>query len=152
MRFVAYLLCSILCACGTTVRDSARNAQLADTGTTVVGLSLGAAELNPLGLASVWVKAVAFDAIKDLPEIEQPHAHASLASFGKAATTNNLCVLFVIVSGGSGSVACILIGITAGAISWETESRKAEEEQFNILCSQERSKNPTLTCTFTRNK
>jgi hypothetical protein len=66
--------------------------QGADLGTTAVGLALGAAEANPLGIGLLGVKVLAYQHIKAAPSIEQPAMWSAFGALGWGAAANNVCV------------------------------------------------------------
>lgn len=85
-------------AAGAQSMDQAGNVALtgvaADLGTTALGLSLGAAEANPLGLALVPLKFIAIahiDQIADQHARREQLAQFTGAQFGAAAA--NICTL-----------------------------------------------------------
>jgi hypothetical protein len=129
-------------------REQARNAAVADGVTTAVGLALGAAEMNPLGpVLAVGMKAVALHYVDKLPDVEQPEAHAMMASVWSGFSANNLCITAAILSGGSFAPACVALGIGWGMKTWkETEN----ERQFWEGCAMLRaySNLPELPCVY----
>ncbi len=98
------LALSLLIATGAHAGDRAAVAgQLADVGSTAVGLALGAAEANPLGILTLGAKAIAYQQIKAAPAVEQPAMWSAYGAFGWGATANNVCVLAAMASGGVAS-------------------------------------------------
>jgi hypothetical protein len=96
------------------LQTAAVTGQVADVGTTAVGLALGAAEANPLGLVALGVKALMYDQIQRAPASEQPALWSIYGAFGWGATANNLCVIAAITTGGIAGALCPLIGLATG--------------------------------------
>jgi hypothetical protein len=105
------------------VQDQAVAAQVADLGTTGVGLMMGAAEANPLGVLTIGMKVVAYQKIKAAPPEEQPRLWSAYGAMGWGAAANNLCVIAAIASGGVGAALCPAIGLVAGFGVWNSECR-----------------------------
>ena len=130
------------------LRQQARNAAVADGVTTAVGLALGAAEMNPLGpVLAVSMKAVALHYVDKLPDVEQPQAHAMMASVWGGFSANNLCITAALLTGGGFAPACVAIGVGWGMKTWkETET----ERQFWEGCAMLRaySQLPELPCVY----
>lgn len=116
-------------------------AQVADVATTGAGLSIGAAEANPLGLALLGVKLAAYQHIKAQPADEQPRLWGMFGAFGWGAAVNNLCV---IASGG----ACWVVGAVAGLFQWQRTEPERLRAQFDAICERERVQNPALQCAW----
>jgi hypothetical protein len=116
-------------------------AHVADVVTTGAGLSLGAAEANPLGLALLGVKLATYQHIKAQPAEEQPRLWGVFGAFGWAAAANNLCV---IASGG----ACLAVGALAGLLQWRNAEPERLQAKFAAVCERERLKNPALQCVW----
>jgi hypothetical protein len=103
------------------IREQARDAQLADVATTAVGLAMGASEANPLGLLLLPLKYVVFqefDAMPPGPERDEAFLHMKAWGYGPAV--NNLCVILVIATGGTGFAACPLLGLGTVAYIYNT--------------------------------
>lgn len=124
----AALLCAAFGTAGAqTARDQARNAGLADTGSTALALGLGAVEMNPLGpVLAVGLKVLVLDRVESLPEEEQAASYAMAASIWGGATANNLCVAAAILTGGGFAPACIMAGVAWGMKTW----RESEDERL----------------------
>ena len=107
-------------------RDQARNAAVADGVTTAVGLALGAAEMNPIGpLLAVTLKPLALNYVDKLPDVQQPEAHAMMASVWSGFSANNLCITAAILTGGSFAPACVALGVGWGMKTWQdTETER----------------------------
>ena len=118
-------------------------------GTTGVGLLLGAAETNPLGLLTLGIKAVAYQKIKDSPPVEQPRLWGMYGAMGWGAAANNLCVIAAIATGGAAAAVCPLIGLGAGMGSWSAGSEERDKATFAVMCEEARIKNPEMVCTYT---
>lgn len=146
------LLASALIALGASgqVVEDAKQQSALDVSSTVIGLTLGATELNPLGLASIAVKYGAHVYVDSLPLEEQPAQAALLGSVSHGAASNNWCIIVAILSGGSFSPVCPLIGLVTGVSYWNRNSKAAQIEAFNIICKNEQLINPALKCTFTK--
>lgn len=130
------------------VQENAVAAQVADLGTTGVGLMMGAAEANPLGVLTIGMKVVAYQKIKAAPPEEQPRLWSAYGAMSWGAAANNLCVIAAIASGGVGAALCPAIGLVAGFGVWNSESEARDRATFAALCEQARSRNPALTCTW----
>lgn len=146
------LLASALLALGAMageVEDAKQQSAL-DVSSTAIGLTLGATELNPLGLASIALKYGAHAYVDSLPPADQPEQAALLGSVSHGAAANNWCIIVAILSGGSFSPVCPLIGLTSGISYWNRNSKAAQIEAFNIICKNEQAINPALECTFIR--
>lgn len=129
-------------------REQARNAAVADGVTTAVGLALGAAEMNPLGpVLAVGMKAVALNYVDQLPDVEQPRAHAMMASVWGGFSANNVCITAALLTGGSFAPACVAVGLGWGMKTWKDSER---ERQFWEGCATLRSyaELPELPCVY----
>jgi hypothetical protein len=146
------LLALGLAACaaahGETLEDRAQIAAVADGATTLAALAMGAVETNPLGLATVVLKAPLLAYIKTLPDDERAHGYAMQSAIWSAAAANNLCVIAAIASGGAFAPACLLVGGAWGYRDW---SMSAEEREFWEICRGWRVTRPEMTCTYRRN-
>lgn len=129
-------------------RQQARNAAVADGVTTAVGIALGAAEMNPLGpVLAVSLKAVALGYVDKLPEVEQPNAHAVMASVWSGFSANNVCITAALLTGGSFAPACVAVGLGWGVKTWKDTER---ERLFWEGCAMLRSyaSLPELPCVY----
>jgi len=131
------------------LRDTATAAQIADVGTTAIGLALGAAEANPLGLLTLGAKAVAHQRISAAPAVEQPRLWGLYGAFGWGAAANNLCVIGTVASGGSLAPVCPLLGLVVGKAAWDSSSAQREEDTFAAICADAKASNPALYCAYT---
>jgi len=132
------------------LRDTATAAQLADVGTTAIGLALGAAEANPLGLALLPIKYGAMryaDGIAD--PLERSEAHRALSATGWGPAVNNVCVIAVVLTGGTSAAWCLTVGIAAGMADWHRTQALRERAAFDTVCERETELNPDLVCTYT---
>jgi hypothetical protein len=120
--------------------------QLADVGTTGLGLAMGAAEANPLGILTLGAKAVVYSQIKEAPAVEQPKLWSAYGAFGWGATANNLCVLAAIATGGAAAALCPLIGLMTGVTVYNGDEEKRNRETALAVCAEERKVNPELVC------
>ena len=120
--------------------------QLADVGSTGVGLAMGAAEANPLGLLTLGAKAVIYNQIKEAPAVEQPKLWSTYGAFGWGATANNLCVIAAIATGGVAALLCPLIGVVTGVTVYNGDEEKRNRETALAVCTEQRKVNPALVC------
>lgn len=142
MKLAALLLCVVLSGCASTAREQTIGGGVADLGSTVVGLSAGAAELNPLGLVgSTLLKPVAYAYAESLPETERASAHSVIGGLWTGAAASNLCVLFI------ANPVCFAVGVVTGYKVWESH---ADERTFWALCKDAQAANPAMTCTFSK--
>ena len=130
------------------MQSNATYGQAADLATTGVGLLLGAAEANPLGLLTLGVKAMAYRQIKESPPVEQPRMWSMYGALGWGAAANNLCVIAAIATGGGAAVLCPLIGLSAGVGLWNADAKKRDEATFAAICQEEKVKNRALVCIY----
>lgn len=133
---------------GTALENKAVTGQLADLGSTGIGLALGAAEANPLGLLTLGVKAYAYQQIKEAPAVEQPAMWSAYGAFGWGAAANNVCVIAAIATGGAAAAICPLIGLATGMTTWNGDEAKRDRATFAVICEQQRKANPALTCSY----
>lgn len=132
------------CASAQTAEQSQTDA-LTDLGSTAIGLALGAAEANPLGVLTIPLKFVLIDQADKLPDGEKQRAHSVIGSLWHGATVNNVCVIAVLASGGAAAPACLLAGVVAGSIRWKSTQH---EREYWALCSHLRIEMPELKCQF----
>ncbi|MEZ5645290.1 MAG: hypothetical protein R3E99_09090 [Burkholderiaceae bacterium] len=129
-------------------KDQAVAAQVADVGTTGIGLAMGAAEANPLGILTLGMKVVAYQQIKEAPPVEQPRLWSAYGAMGWGAAANNLCVIATLATGGAGAVLCPAIGLAAGLGVWNQDAESRDKATFAALCTQAQATNPDLTCVW----
>jgi hypothetical protein len=140
MKYLALLLL-IPSIAFADVKEQAIAGQAADAATTIIGISQGLAETNPLGApAAILIKPFAFLAIDRLDEEDKVIGHSALSAAGWGATGNNLCVL---VGGGIG---CLFVGIASGIVAW---NQTVQERQFWEWCAYFRKEQPELECVWT---
>lgn len=134
-------------AYSATLQEQADTAAVADGVSTLVGLALGAAEANPLGLITIIAKAPLLAAVKKMPQDEQADWHASYSAFWGGAAASNLCIIGVILTGGAAAPFCPVIGVAWGLQKW---SESAVERELWAICREERAywKNPQMPCDF----
>jgi hypothetical protein len=115
---------------GAQTMDSAGSVALtgvaADLGTTALGLSLGAAEANPLGLAIVPLKFIAMahiDQINDQHARREQLAQFTGAQFGAAAA--NVCTL----AAGNPAIGALCFAVAAAYGYQQVRSVPTTEEQ-----------------------
>ena len=138
----------LLTLCLTAQADPAQRAQeaaAADVVTTGVGLALGAAEANPLGLALIPLKLIALDYAAGLSDGEKQTTQHALSALWTGAASNNLCIIAMLVTGGMMAPVCVAIGVVTAAHSWQSGSL---ERDFWMVCASERQTNPKLQCNF----
>lgn len=131
-----------------TLEKAAVAGQVADVGSTAVGLALGAAEANPLGILTLGVKAYAYQQIKDAPPTEQPAMWSAYGAFGWGATANNVCVIAAIATGGAAAALCPLVGLVTGMTVYGGDEEKRNRDTFAAICEQQRQANPKLVCEY----
>lgn len=157
-RHLAHLLIAAAALCAvsgqaraeesTELRDNAVAGQVADVSSTGLGLALGAAEANPLGILTLGVKAIAYKQIKEAPATEQPAMWSAYGAFGWGATANNLCVIAAIATGGAAAALCPLIGVVAGVTVYNGDEDKRNRETFAAICQEQRRTKPDLVCEY----
>jgi hypothetical protein len=121
---------------------------VADVGTTGIGLLLGAAEANPLGVLTLGMKVLAHEKIRNAPAVEQPRLWSAYGAMGWGATANNVCVIAAIASGGIAGVLCPMIGLATGLGVWSQGAAERDRATFAAICDQARTSNPELVCTY----
>lgn len=160
-RHLVHLLLITLATCAASgqvraeessaLQNSAVAGQVADVGSTGLGLALGAAEANPLGILTLGVKAIAYKQIKEAPATEQPAMWSAYGAFGWGATANNVCVIAAIATGGAAAALCPLVGLFTGMTVYGGDEEKRNRETFAAICEQQRQANPKLACEFKGN-
>lgn len=90
---------------------------------------------------------MAYQQIKQAPEIEQPHLMGVFDSFGWGAAANNICVIATLPTG-IGPAVCPVIGLVAGLSVFDAGEEKRNRETFGLICRDARSKNPDLECVY----
>lgn len=141
-RIFAWLTCYalavgafvLLTGCAT-LEDKANTTALADNGTTIGALALGATEANPLGLAALVLKWPILRYIDTLPDDERAQGQAVVSAMWGGAAVNNVCVMVAILSAGTFAPACLLGGIGWGIYAW---SESAAEREFYAACAEYR--------------
>lgn len=131
-----------------SLQSNALYGQAADVGSTGIGLALGAAEANPLGILTLGVKAAAYQKIKNSPPVEQPRLWGMYGALGWGAAANNLCVIAAIATGGVGAAVCPLIGLGAGMGSWSANTEERNKATFAAMCQEAKLTNPNLVCVY----
>ena len=114
------LVALLLAFCLTVHAGPAEQAQqsaAADVVTTGVGLSLGAAEANPLGLALIPLKLIALDYAAGLPDGEKQTTQHALNALWTGTASNNLCIIAMLVTGGMLAPVCVAIGVVTAVHS-----------------------------------
>ena len=143
MRALAAILFVFLAGCSTLLEHE--QAAAADVATTGIGLALGAAEANPLGLLTLPAKLAAIQHAESLPTGEREYALSAISSMWTGAAANNLCIVAAILTGGAFAPACLIVGAAVGMQRWDAG---ADERLFWAVCADERTRNPRLTCEF----
>ena len=141
------LIVMALTGCAIT-RSQASDAAVTDVASTGLGIALGAAEANPIGLVTIPLKIALLNHVETLPAGEKQEAQMRLSAVWNGAAVNNVCVVAVIVSGGAASLPCLLVGGAYGV--WEYTSTKANQMQaeFAALCIQARQETPGMKCFY----
>ncbi len=139
------LVLSLLCI--TAQAQTAEQAAVADVGTTAIGLALGAAEANPLGLLTLPAKLAAIQHAESLPTGEREYALSVISSMWTGAAANNLCIVAAILTGGAFAPACVVLGLS---VAMQRGDAGADERLFWAICADEKTRNPSLTCEFTK--
>ena len=93
--------------------DYAEAAQVADVATSVLGITAGLAEANPLGAGIVPAKIVVNHYVETLPAQQCRQGKRVLLGFGSGAAVSNLLVISGITTGGIG----LAVGSAVGAAS-----------------------------------
>lgn len=132
-------------ACITAHAQTAEQAAVADIGSTVAGLALGAAEMNPVGVLTLPMKLLALQHAEALPMGEREYALSAISSMWTGAAANNLCIVAAILTSGAFAPACIIFGTAIGMQRWEAG---ANERLFWAICADEKTRNPNLTCEY----
>lgn len=132
--------------------SQAVNGQIADVGSTGIGLLMGAAEANPLGIITLGIKVAAYQQIKEAPPAEQPRLWGMYGAFGWGAAANNLCIIGTIASGGAFAALCPVLGVAAGMGVWNTNEAERDRATFDAMCRDAQAANPDLSCTYTESK
>ncbi len=123
-------LCALLLTGCATLEQRATTAAVADGGTTLAGLALGAAEANPLGLAAIALKWPVMEYAKTLPESEQAQFYEVAGAIWGGATVNNLCVIAGLLTGGTAGAACIAAGVGYALYALRTPEPEAVERPY----------------------
>jgi len=140
---VKTLLLSLLLLSGCSTLPEHEQAAAADGGLTILGLVLGAAELNPLGLLTIPLKYGMVQHVKTLPDGERQEAESTMTAYFGGLSVNNACVVLAILTGGTFGVACLVIGAAYGLNKWNAEST---QRAFWHLCTEEKVARPDLSC------
>lgn len=157
-----YLLSSVLLAAAACLaagaaraeevvelHDKAVAGQVADVGSTAIGLAMGAAEANPLGILTLGVKAIAYQQIQEAPPTERPAMLSAYGAFGWGAAANNICVIAAIASGGAAAALCPLLGLATGVTTWNADEERRNRATFDAICEEQKQSNPALVCIYT---
>lgn len=143
------LLAILALLCGLANAQTAERAQSAaaeDLASTAIGLALGAAEANHIGLLTVPGKWLMLKHADTLPTGERAHTLSAITAIWRGASANNVCVIAAIATGGTFGPVCVLAGLVVAAQQWESTSA---ERQFWAICAAEKQSNPRLKCTYT---
>ena len=116
-------------------RTSGGHSDRSDGGTTIGALALGAAEANPLGLATVVLKYPLLQYCKGLPEDERTECYSAANAVWGGAAVNNVCVIAAILTGGAFAPVCIAAGIGYGVYAWNDTT---PEQDFYTACAEYR--------------
>ena len=131
----------LLSFCG--VVNASQEAAILDTVSTVSSIMVGASEANPIGLLTIPLKVVAISHADNLPEGEKQVQHLILTTIWKGATINNLCAIPVVLSGGSFTPICLILGGIIGYNDWVSTQ---EQRTFWLLCKEMKKENQRLEC------
>jgi len=132
----ALLLSLLLTGCVGT-REGTYAAHGADLATTGVGLAMGAAEANPLGIVALPIKLAMVEYAGSLPPDEQPAAYAALAAVTWGAVANNICVIAsILASAGIAAPACVAVGAVTGVAYWGATKTHREGQQLYAYCAE----------------
>jgi hypothetical protein len=127
VRLVALLLAALLAGCSTTAAQRATEVAWADTGTTAVGLALGAAEANPVGLLGLAIKPMILAHADTLPIDEKVATQATVAAMWGGASANNLCIIGAIATGALAlAPLCPMLGLAWGMNEWHLSQGERE--------------------------
>lgn len=123
-------------------------ANAADLATTAAALSLGAAEVNPLGVLIIPAKVVGYYRIKAMPLDEQQPAWDTYNAIMWGAAANNLCAVVTLLTGGASSLPCLILGSGVGWNDWKRAETERERQWFKGQCAAARVENPAMQCTL----
>lgn len=136
MKAITAILILLLTACAPT-REGTYAAHGADAASTGVGLALGAAEANPLGIVALPIKLAMVEYAGSLPPDEQPAAYAALSAITWGAVANNLCVIAsILASAGIAAPACVAVGAVTGVAYWDATKTHREGPQLYAYCAE----------------
>ena len=154
LKLILAALAIALSGCASLdTRERAINGQVADLGSTAIGLSIpGITEANPLGILVIPAKYAAFKYAETLPIPQQIIWHRNLSAFGWGAAISNLCTAGVVLSGGASAVPCLFLGIGSGIYDYQKTKPKSDKEEFDRFCVYGKRKDPNLTCIWTEPK
>lgn len=120
----------------------------ADLATTAAALSLGAVELNPLGVFLIPAKAVAYYRIKAMPLDEQQPQWDTYNAVMWGAAANNACAALTILTGGTTSLPCVALGAVVGWWDWKRAEGERHRQWFIGECAKMRENNPDMKCNW----
>lgn len=104
--------------------------QGADVATTAVGLSMGAAELNPLGMAALAVKLPLIALANDQAEPQRTHDLTFIEAMGWTAAGWNIGMLAL------GPPFAIVAAVGAGVVAW---NRNADKRELVAECTRHKA-------------
>ncbi len=142
----AVILATLLLTGCVGTREGTYAAHGADLASTGVGLAMGAAEANPLGVIGIPIKIAITEHIKTLPEDDQPQAYAALSAITWGAVGSNLCVIAGIATGGVLMPVCIAVGVGTGVTFWQLAENERGRQFFIAECARYREINPAMKC------
>jgi hypothetical protein len=143
------LLVGLLTGCASMdVEDRALAGQGADISSTAIGLAVGAAEANPLGIGLLAVKAISYHHIKSAPPEQQPAMWSAFGAMGWGAAVNNVCVIALIVTGGAAVALCPALGLVTGLGTYAHAAPLRERAVFDAVCDAARADRPGLVCVY----
>lgn len=141
----AILAALLLTGCAGT-REGTYAAHGADLASTGVGLALGAAEANPLGVVGIPIKIAITEHIKTLPEDDQPQAYSALSAVTWGAVGNNACVIAGLATGGVLTPVCIAVGVGTGMTFWKASEKERNRKWLLSWCAEWVKQGPEYTC------
>jgi len=141
----AAILILLLTACAPT-REGTYAAHGADLATTGVGLAMGAAEANPLGIVALPIKIAITEHIKTFPKDEQPQAYAALSAVTWGVVGNNACVIAGLATGGALMPVCIALGLATGFAYYEHAEKERNRQWLLDWCAEWVKQGPEYTC------
>ena len=126
MKALCALLLALSLAAHADTAHDAQQAAIADVATTGIGLALGAAEANPLGIATLPLKLIALHYADKLPTGERETLQSAIASVWTGASVNNVCVILALVTGRAFGAGCFVAGLAGAVGPWNDGLQERE--------------------------